>query len=311
MNAEQTRKLLSEETLEKEAVLFEYSQAADPIAAGTTPKIPVKQFLPEDCLPEETGLFPLDLSGSLGTDYPATSPSLLANFARVRRGESLTTSPESTSELYYVIEGSGFTDTEWGGIAWKRGDLFVLPGGKASHRAEEDARFYIVNDSPLLAYLGVARRESRFAPLLFRGEAIRAELEKATADPEAARRSRVSVLLANRRFPQTMTVTHCLWAMFGVILPGTRQKPHRHQSVALDFVVEGRPGVFTRVGRELEVDGSIRAAARIDWVTSSAFVTPPGYWHEHGNDSDGPAYVLPIQDAGLHTYLRTLDIRFT
>ncbi len=311
MNPEQTQELLSEETLEKEALLFEYSQAADPIGSGKTPKVPIKQFLPEAYLFGKTVLASLDLSGELGVPYPATSPSLLAGFAEIRGAESLATSPDATSQLLYVIEGSGFTETEWGAIPWRKGDILVLPGTAAVHRAEEDARFYLVDDSPLLAYLGVTRLQGRFHPLLFRGESIREALAKAQADPEAARRSRVSVLLANRQFPQTLTVTHCLWAMFGIILPGTRQKPHRHQSVALDFVVEGRPGVYTRVGGELEADGSIRAPARIDWVSSSAFVTPPGYWHEHVNESDGPAYILPIQDAGLHTYLRTLDIRFT
>jgi hypothetical protein len=28
------------------------------------------------------------------------------------------------------------------------------------------------------------------------------------------------------------------------------------------------------------------------------------------NESGEPAWLLPIQDAGLHTYLRSLDIRF-
>jgi gentisate 1,2-dioxygenase len=41
-----------------------------------------------------------------------------------------------------------------------------------------------------------------------------------------------------------------------------------------------------------------------------AFVTPPGYWHAHFNESDDFAYVIPLQDAGLQTYLRSLDIRF-
>jgi hypothetical protein len=42
----------------------------------------------------------------------------------------------------------------------------------------------------------------------------------------------------------------------------------------------------------------------------AAFVTPPGHWHSHVNESGHPARLLPIQDAGLHTYLRSLDIRF-
>jgi len=49
---------------------------------------------------------------------------------------------------------------------------------------------------------------------------------------------------------------------------------------------------------------------RIDWETGMAFVTPPGYWHAHFNETDENAYVIPIQDAGLQTWLRTLDIRF-
>ena len=40
------------------------------------------------------------------------------------------------------------------------------------------------------------------------------------------------------------------------------------------------------------------------------FVTPPGLWHSHYNESGGDAHLLPVQDAGLHTHLRTLDIHF-
>ncbi|CAI9084762.1 cupin domain-containing protein [Candidatus Methylacidiphilum fumarolicum] len=311
MNAQLPLEQLSEEVLEREVELLEYSKAADPLSSGATPRVPVKQFLPDLYTTGGTRLIPLDLSGELGIAYPATTPSLLAQFISLRGGDSLRTAPQATSELFYVIAGCGHTETEWGAIPWKKGDLFVLPGIEAVHRAEEDAFFYAVNDSPLLNYLGVEKRESRFAPLHVQGEALRQAVEKVKAEPEAGKRNRVSVLLANRKFPQTMTVTHCLWAMFGIILPGTRQKPHRHQSVALDFVVEGRPGVYTRIGWELNGDGSIREAARIDWVSGSAFVTPPGWWHEHVNESSEDAYILPIQDAGLHTYLRTLDIRFT
>jgi hypothetical protein len=49
---------------------------------------------------------------------------------------------------------------------------------------------------------------------------------------------------------------------------------------------------------------------RVDWADGSVFVTPPGWWHSHHNESDSTAWVLPIQDAGLYTHQRTLDIRF-
>jgi gentisate 1,2-dioxygenase len=51
-------------------------------------------------------------------------------------------------------------------------------------------------------------------------------------------------------------------------------------------------------------------AQRVDWEPGMVFVTPPGYWHAHYNESGENGYVIPIQDAGLQTYLRSLDIRF-
>jgi hypothetical protein len=33
--------------------------------------------------------------------------------------------------------------------------------------------------------------------------------------------------------------------------------------------------------------------------------------HAHYNETETPAHLIPIQDAGLTTYLRSLDIKFT
>ena len=49
---------------------------------------------------------------------------------------------------------------------------------------------------------------------------------------------------------------------------------------------------------------------RAEWETGAMFVTPPGWWHSHHNESAEEAWVLPVQDAGLYTHQRTLDIRF-
>jgi gentisate 1,2-dioxygenase len=43
---------------------------------------------------------------------------------------------------------------------------------------------------------------------------------------------------------------------------------------------------------------------------ASVFVTPPGEWHAHFNESGVEPYLLPIQEAGLRTYLLSLNIRF-
>jgi len=310
MSTETIAPLIPTEILTRDSQIFEYSKAANPIQSGATPRIPIKEFGAGLYAAGQSRIVPLDLSADLRTPYPATGPGLLASFARIRAGEKIATSPNASSEFYFVIRGRGRTETEEGSIEWNAGDFVALPGIGAIHYAEEDAAFYMVNDSPLFAYLGAHKSESRFKPTLYTRENVMAELESAQKDPEASKRSRISVLLANRNFEQTMTITHTLWTMFGIVGPGTRQLPHRHQSVALDFVVAAQPGAYTLVGEELNEDGTIKNPTRVDWVTGSAFVTPPGLWHEHVNASGADAYVMPIQDAGLHTYLRTLDIQF-
>ena len=118
-------------------------------------------------------------------------------------------------------------------------------------------------------------------------------------------------MLANKACDKTLTVTPTLWAMFGILPVAAVQLAHRHQSVALDLIIDCKPGCYTLVGQELDEQGQIVDPDRMDWKPASAFVTPPGYWHAHYNESGQPAYLLPIQDAGLQTYLRTLDIQFT
>jgi gentisate 1,2-dioxygenase len=99
--------------------------------------------------------------------------------------------------------------------------------------------------------------------------------------------------------------------MVGVLPAGRVQRPHRHQSVALDLITQCAPGCYSLVGNRLDDSGHIIDPQRVEWETAGAFVTPPGLWHSHHNESGRPAYLFPVQDAGLHTYLRSLDIRFS
>lgn len=292
------------------ARFYEYSSAADPISSGATPKISYAAFPSSLYAARKTAIIPLDLSDALKCAGPATTPSLFASYIKVVAGEEIATTSNATSELYYVLGGSGHTETDDKSLAWSQGDFFTLPGGDARHFADKDAVLYCVNDEPLLRYLGVRADTKRFEPTLWGHEEAARQLDEAARHPDAAKRSRVSVLLANKKFEQTMTITHVLWAMYGLIEPGTRQKPHRHQSVAVDLIIDAKPGCYTLVGTELDDDGNILNPVRADWESGAAFVTPPGYWHEHRNESGERAYLLPVQDAGLHTQLRTLDIRF-
>jgi len=299
-----------------DARFHEYSAAVDPIGSGATTGVPVRRFPSQWHDPDVTRVVDLDLSGDLGTPYPATGPSLLARFVCIAPGDEVDLAVNATSVLFYCLRGGGHSDVEGPGgtgrIVWRAGDVVTVPGGTAvRHGAAQGAVLYHVDDSPLLAFLGVETTEPRFAPTRFDGERARARLAEVAADPDAHRRSRVAVLLGNARNDQTLTATHTLWAMLGVLPEGDVQRPHRHQSLALDLIVHCDPGCYTLVGAEIRPDGTIVDPVRVDWEPGGAFVTPPGLWHSHHNESGSAANLLPVQDAGLHTYLRSLDIRFT
>jgi len=167
-----------------------------------------------------------------------------------------------------------------------------------------------VHDELLLNYLGVQPGVPRFKPTLYRRERMVAELEQVKNQPGAAERNRLGILLGNEATPQTMTITHTLWSLLNVLPARVTQKPHRHNSVALDLCISAEPGTYTLMGPELNADGTVKNPTRADWEAGAMFTTPPGWWHSHHNESGRDALVLPIQDAGLHTWMRTLDIRF-
>jgi gentisate 1,2-dioxygenase len=297
-----------------DARYFEYSKAANPVGSGHAPQVPIFQFGPELYTDAPTGIIPLDLSGKLGiTTGEATSPGLLANFLRIRANEQIDTSPNATSQLYYVLYGRGFAAVNGRLVQWEKGDFLTLPAGARSvFYADADAAMYWVHDAPLLRYLGADAREPRFRATKFRRADAVAKLQEIESQPGANDKSRVSVLLANDNQEQTLTITHVLWAMFGVLPAGQDQRPHRHQSVALDLILDAPPsGCYSLLGTRLDERGEIVDPIRVDWQAGGAFTTPPGMWHAHYNESDTPAHLIPVQDAGLQTYLRSLDIKFT
>ncbi|OBI72323.1 cupin [Mycobacterium asiaticum] len=296
-----------------DARYFEYTQAADPIGSGHTPAVPIAQFSSELYQDQPTGIIPLDLSGDMGiTTGDATSPALLANFVRIRAGEQIGTNPNATSQLYYVLYGRGMAAVDGRLVQWEKGDFLTLPAGAHTvFYADADAAMYWVHDEPLLRYLGVRATEPRFRPTKFRRADAVAELQQIAAQPGAHTKNRVSVLLANAEQRQTLTLTHVLWAMFGVLPPGREQRPHRHQSVALDLILDAQPGCYTLLGTRLDDCGQIADPIRVDWQAGGAFTTPPGMWHAHYNESGAPAHLIPVQDAGLQTHLRSLDMQFS
>jgi gentisate 1,2-dioxygenase len=300
-----------------ETRIFNYAEAANPVRHGLTEPIPLRSWSSRLYSDGPSAIIPLDLSAELGCTAPATSPALAAHFLRLVAGEPLLLAAEATSSLFYVLSGSGRLSRAEGveqaplSLAWNSGDVFVLPAGEPLRLETTTAAvLYWVHDGPLLSYLGVVPKQPRFSASHYPAPELDAALARLLADPAAMRGNRLSILLGHAAFPSSRTVTHTLWAMLGVVPGGAVQPPHRHQSVALDLIIDCPPGCHTLVGRELAEDGSIDRAQKVEWEPGGAFITPPGLWHAHVNPTDQPARLLPIQDAGLHTHLRSLDIRF-
>ena len=299
----------------KDVRIYEYTSAANP----TMRPVPVLVHPP--ALHETPGpsrVIPFDNSSFMDISYPATSPNLLAAFLKINPGESLESQATATSQAFYVIRGSG--TTTWGQgsdqetLTWSTGDLFVLPAcdEAVKHSATEDAAIYWVSDQPLLEYLGVKPSVRKFNVTHFTRERMLAEVERISHEPGAEHRNRMGILLGNKITENnTKTLTHTLWSLLNMLPAKDAQRPHRHNSVALDLcVTAANEGVYTMMGPELGVDGWVKDPIRCDWKTGGVFTTPPGWWHSHHNETDQPAWVLPMQDAGLHTHFRTLDIRF-
>jgi hypothetical protein len=122
------------------------------------PPVPDQIFVREPAIALDpatpTSLIGCDISTDLASGFPATTPMVLARYARIRARERLTTDFVASGIIAYVIVGSGRTSCAGQDIAWGAGDLLVLPGGEpALHSADDsDAVLWIVTNEPQLAF---------------------------------------------------------------------------------------------------------------------------------------------------------------
>lgn len=96
------------------------------------------------------------------------------------------------------------------------------------------------------------------------------------------------LMLKNPAFRDVIGATCHLRMNFQVLLPRERAQPHRHNSNALRFVLEGE-------GAETIVDGK-----RCPMEVGDLILTPGGSWHEHVHNGDNGRVVwLDSLDAAL------------
>lgn len=315
---------LLEKTLKENARMYEYMSASNP----NLPHIPVLVHSQELYKQGETRMIPFDLSKQLGIKYVATSPNLLASFIRIKKNETYIYNSQSTSNVFYIIKGNGkFTTCNYKAINYSEGDLIVLPNNGFKqvnnniliNSQNEDTAIYCISDEPLLKYLNVASLGNNFEPTIFRKKEMLDKIEEISHEPDAKHKNRLGILLGNKKTDPiekggsgTLTLTPTMWSLLNVLPANSYQKPHRHNSIALDLCVSGGcEGVYTLMGPELDENKNVKNPIKCIWENGSVFVTPPGWWHSHHNDTNIDSYVLPIQDAGLYTYQRTLNIEFS
>jgi gentisate 1,2-dioxygenase len=266
------------------------------------PPVPRRQFLAERDRafdPEApTGLIPLDASDALETPYPATTPSLLAQYLRLRSGESLSTKDRASGEVYFVMQGTGQSRNGPDSVAWGAGDLFCFAGGQETLHSADDEKslLFCVSDAPLVAFQGLESPgpgESLIDTVHWPAAEIDKRLDtvyaRARTEDEAGR----AVLFSSRSLSPARNILPMMVAAINTLESGGDQRPHRHNGVAITLALEGE-GVYSLIEGE-----------RIDWVKGAAQITPATELHSHHNRGSDRMRSLVIQDEGLHYYTRT------
>ena len=270
------------------------------------PAVPVRQFLAERDRAFDkatpTGLIVLDSSSALGTAYPATTPTLLVCYLKLRAGEQLRTRLEASGEIYYVYAGSGESRTGADALQWQAGDVFCLPGGgETTHRAHtQDALLVVATNAPLLAFEGLQPPRpghARVQVTHWPGAEIERHFEAVWQRPITANTTGHSVAFTSTALESTVTIPTINCAI-NSLAPGYDQRPHRHNGVAVTLAIQGE-GVYSMI------DGQ-----RVDWSQGAAQVTPATALHSHHNRGHQRMRSLIFQDEGLHYYTRTPGFSF-
>jgi gentisate 1,2-dioxygenase len=271
------------------------------------PDVPAASFVAERdaALDPATGtaLLLCDQSAALGTDFPATSPLVLAAYARVRAGESLTVDARASVVLAYVIDGEGRAIQESDAIAWSTGDVFSLPGGRPIELASptRDSVLWLVSNEPELRFERLAPPppdEALIEKTHFPAESIAEELDRARARLTGQRVAGLAVVFASERLEDRRNISPSLTLAMNQLGPGEDQQAHSHNSVAVSLAISG-DRCYSMVN-----------GTRKDWQPFVTMVTPPTSLHSHHNRGAGLANWLIVQDGGLYAHCRTMGFRF-
>ncbi|MBP0493295.1 cupin domain-containing protein [Pararoseomonas indoligenes] len=241
-----------------------------------------------------TGLYACDQAGALGCPFPATTPLMLARYARIRPGETLALDLTATGLIVHALRGRG----DAGDFTWDAGDIFLLPGGPAALHASEDTLLWIVTDEPLLALDAARPGPVPLAPVHYPAPEIERQLAilaDCTTNPGT---SGLAVIFSSDTLEAARNLTPVLTLSLNTLPPGDAQPSHRHNSAAVTLVLQG-DRCYSTIGDQ-----------RCLWTPGTTLVTPPGEPHSHHNGGAVQARFLIVQDGGLHYHARTMGFAF-
>ena len=249
-----------------------------------------------------TGLIPCDLSGLMACSFPATSPLMLARYARIRSGESLPTAFVASGVICYVIQGNGSSTGVSGNIRWGEGDVFLLPGGESfTHAAESDAVLWIVTNEPQLAFEALRPPADGNAPtdlVHYKRDEIARQLKMLQDIGRDEATAGTAVLFSSDRQEANRNILPTLTLAMNALPPRTSQRAHRHNAAALMLLIHDQ-GCY-----------SLMDGKRKDWSQWATTVTPPARVHSHTNDGDQQAQFLVVQDGGIFYHMRAMGFSF-
>jgi gentisate 1,2-dioxygenase len=251
-----------------------------------------------------TGLIACDLSATLETSGPATTPLSLVRYARIRAGEELTTNFGASGVIVYVMMGAGATMCGEDTVEWHPGDVFVLPGGvEHVYRAASgaDAVLWIVTNEPQLAFEHLRAPTAGHAPtpvVHYPADEIERQIDLIYEVGRGQDIAGSALIFSSERQEAIRNVLPTLTVAMNSLDPGVAQRPHRHNSMAVALIIRGE-GCFSTI------DGKRKAWSQ--WATT---ITPPVAVHSHHNEGSERAMFLIVQDGGIYYYTRAMGFSF-
>ena len=250
-----------------------------------------------------TGLIACDISDVLACDFAATTPLVLAYYARIRAHETLETDFVTSGVITYVISGAGTTQCAGEDIAWRAGDLLILPGGEpATHSAgDDDAVLWVVTNEPQLSFENLRAPAPGQAPtdiVHYRGDEIARQIDLLYEVGRGEQIAGSALIFSADRQEATRNILPTLTVAMNSLPGGMVQRPHRHNAVAVSLVIKGDRCFSV-------IDGK-----RKDWAPWATTITPPVSVHSHHNGGNEMAMFLIIQDGGIYYHARAMGFEF-